>query len=62
MLDLRDLRKNPDFYTAALEKRGKKYSTLVQHFLVQLEKHTNARQKLEKLQAELNTLSKHIPQ
>jgi seryl-tRNA synthetase len=62
MLDLRELRKNPDFFIAALEKRGKKYGTLVQHFLVQLEKQTSARQKLEKLQAEQNALSKRIPQ
>jgi seryl-tRNA synthetase len=62
MLDLRDVRKNPERYAEALEKRGKKYGTLVQHFLVQLEKHTSARQKLEKLQAELNALSKRIPQ
>lgn len=61
MLDLRDLRKNPDFYIAALEKRGKKYGTLVQHFLLQLEKHTSVRQKLEKLQAEQNILSKKVP-
>lgn len=62
MLDLRDLRKNPDRYIAALEKRGKKYGTLVQHFLVQLEKYTSAKQKLEKLQAEQNALTKEVPQ
>jgi seryl-tRNA synthetase len=62
MLDLRDLRKNTDFYIAALEKRGKKYGTLVQHFLVQLEKQTGARQKLENLRAEQNALTKTIPQ
>ena len=62
MLDLHDLRKNSEKYVSALEKRGKKFGTLVHHFLMQLEKHTTARQKLEKLQAEKNVLSKQVPQ
>ncbi len=61
MLDLRDLRKNPEAYMQALEKRGKHFSTLAQHFLVQLEKRHALLQDIEKLRGERNTLSKDIP-
>lgn len=62
MLDLRELRKKPEQFILALEKRGKKYGTIAQHFFVQLEKETAAKQELEALQAEQNALTKKVPQ
>ncbi len=61
MIDLRELRKHPEEYIAALEKRGKKFGTLAQHFLMQLEKYTEALQADEQARAEQKKLERLIP-
>lgn len=62
MVDLKDLKENPEKYLAGLKRRGKKFASILEG-LTSIKKHASLdmQSEIEKLRAEINQASKIIP-